>query len=638
MRRNLTVGLLAGLFFAICFHRVVYLQFEKIREPLAVNEDGPNIELTIPDHPGASLVLLELRNLSAFDITVKVQSGEGAEPKTISVEGNDKTLVYLENRQSIHLSSEKGEWLLRRADLRNYYGSHRGPLSYVIVSASSEDAGSPSPLLSLCLFLILFFLGAIAPLPKKTGRIILGLVSIFWLAILVAPLVLPYKVLFAAKTFLLFLTLLYLPGIRAAYRMIRNQAERQLPGRGAPALHTLIAVLAIFLFFFFQMLYSLAEFRGNYSGFLVLSPKWTLNNPLLNDREDLTTNLLIQRNQGGYDAQFFYVMTFDPFLQTFSERPRLYRKVVDAPPYRYGRIGYSLLTKVFSLDTPQLYPQTMICLLLFSHLLAAFFLARIAILYDLNPFWALLYLLIPAFTVSLRVGLPESLAAAFLIAAIDSSLREKFVPATLFFAVAILVRETTALFVIVLIARELFKRRMKIAALLSLSILPYLCWRLYVGWRLFPTFGQRAFFFDPEGTVPPFSGIAELYQSLYRGEYIPEMAMSAAMFGTFLVALFVFSVFLLWKRRDVLTASLFIFSLLAVSLDYKNVLLPILNAERVAYEAFVLLLIAFLSFKNRMIERAIFLLFFVFLLFYDWSIFTYSKFFQAGVLWEKLMS
>ena len=80
-----------------------------------------------------------------------------------------------------------------------------------------------------------------------------------------------------------------------------------------------------------------------------------------------------------------------------------------------------------------------------------------------------------------------------------------------------------------------------------------------------------------------------------------------------------------------------LYSLLAVSLDYKNVLLPILNAERVAYEAFVLLLIAFLTIKNRIMEHAIFVLFFAFLLYYDWSIFTYSKFFQAGVLWERLM-
>jgi hypothetical protein len=637
MRRNLPIALVASLFFAICFYRAVYVGFDKVSESLAFNEDGPNIQLTIPDHPRAKLLLLELRNFSPFDIAVQVKS-ENMESKTISVERGEKKLVYFESWKSIHLNSQQGEWMLRRADLRNYYGSHRGPLSYVIVTPSFRDYNAPSLGWSIVVFLIFLFPGAVTPLPKKIGRILWGVAAVFWICILLVPFVSSYKVLFAAKTFFLFVALLYLPGIRAAYSLIRNQVESRWPSRGVAALHTLLAVPVVFLFFFFQMLYSLEEFRGNYSGFLVLSPKWILKNPLLMDREDLTKDLLIAPDQGGYDAQFFYAMTFDPFLQEFSEKPRLYRRVVDAPPYRYGRIGYSLLTKVFSLDFPRLYPVTMVYLILFSHLLAAFFLARMAILYDRSPFWALLYPLIPAFTVSLHVGLPESLSAAFLIAGIYYSIRGRMLPAVLPLAVAILIRETSGVFVLVAISQQLLNKRFRTSAILSLSFLPYVCWRLYVGWRLFPTFGDRAFFFDPEGTVLPFAGVVALYQAIFRGEYIPEMATAAAMFGAFLLFAFFFSLYLFWKRRDFVSAAFFCYSLLAVSLDYQNVLLPILNAERVAYEAFVLLLVAFLTLKDRLIERAICLMFFAVLLYYDWSIFTYSQFFKSGVLWDRLMS
>lgn len=632
MKRKLLIALVVNLFFAICFHRIAYLDFEKIREPLVVDEAGPDLRFEVPEDLRTPLLLLELRNHSTFDISVRAQSGTGVST-IIPVEASGKSMVYLEPQQSMHLSSTEGDWEVRRAELRNYYGSHKGLFRYLIVPSTAADYEGPGWFWSVLLFLLLFGFTWVAPPLKRRGRILWGVVLFFWMSVLVIPLVSPYRILFAAKTICFFLALLYFPGIRAAYRTLRRKAEERWKENGVAIFHTALAAGAVFLFFVFQMLYSLKEFEGNYSGFLVLSPKFVYKNPLLLDREEITDDLMIAPGEGGYDAQFFYVMSFDPFLRTFAHRPRLYRKVVDAPPYRFGRIGYSVMAKVFSFDRPEFYPQTMIFLILISHFIAALFLARIAHFYNVSALWGLLYLLVPAFTVSLRVGLPESIASAFLVAGTYYFIREKLLPAVVLFAFAILVRETSAVLVACAIAGELLKRRIKIAGLLSLSLAPYLLWRIYLGWRLFPTFKWKAFFFDPEGTNLPFAGIRMLYETLYRGEYVPEAATAATVFGAFLIFLFGFSIFLLWKRRDFITFAFFVYSLLAVSLDYKNVFVPILNAERVTYEAFVLLLVAFLTFRRHFIVRAISLAFFVILLYYDWTIFNYSHFFRAGLLW-----
>jgi hypothetical protein len=87
------------------------------------------------------------------------------------------------------------------------------------------------------------------------------------------------------------------------------------------------------------------DYRGNYSGFLQLSLERFDHNPLVMDRPEIRRAVLLLDNSG-YDGQFMYYMTFDPFMRRFDS----YRSVVDYPPYRFGRIGFSLMTKIASGD------------------------------------------------------------------------------------------------------------------------------------------------------------------------------------------------------------------------------------------------------------------------------------------------
>lgn len=637
MRTRFPFAVAISLFLAVCFYRTTYLEFERIRETLFADQEGPRVELSVPMDDSRPLLFVELRNFSRTEVQIDVRSGRAVDDKILIPSEGSRT-VYLKPQATIQFHSESGEWQLQRAEHRNYYGARKGVFNYIIVPSPSRNYLSPSWFAALFCFFLLIPLSLLLPAATKRTVSLLALFVLFWCGLLLSPFLSQYKVLVATKTFFLLAGLFYIPSFVSGYRLLRIRVERISPAKGLFLLHASLTVIAVFLFFLFQMLHSLREFEGNYSGFLVLSQKFVRSNPLVQDRPDLTNELMIAKGRGGYDAQFFYIMAFDPLLRVYAEKPRMYRRVVDTAPYRYGRIGFSFLTKIFSLNIPRLYPNTMIALILLSHAVGVFFLTRIAGIFGVSPFWALLYMLVPGFTVALRLGMPESIAAAFLIAGFFYHLRSRFLPASIFFAASILVRETTALFVLILALREFLYGKRIGWILLFASTIPYCLWRLYIGWVLFPTFGREAFLYNPGGTTTPFAGVIALFRALNRGEYIPEMALSAQSFAILLIALFVLSAILLWRIRNYLALVLFAYCLLALSLDYHMVFTPILNAERVTYEAFVLTLILFLASRQKMMERAMIVLFFLFVLLFDWSRMTYSSIFQAGFLMDVIRS
>src|SRR5262249_30095039 len=147
--------------------------------------------------------------------------------------------------------------------------------------------------------------------------------------------------------------------------------------------------------------------------------------PFLTERPELKAQLQIL-DGAGYDGEFVYYIAFDPFLLAFKNEPSRYRAFVDAPPYRYGRIGFSLLTKLFSWGDPERYPQTMIWLIVAATFAGAWYLATIAQHFGYSGWWALLYVLVPGFIQSLRTGLPEAIAAACLLGGYLFVLRTRY--------------------------------------------------------------------------------------------------------------------------------------------------------------------------------------------------------------------
>jgi hypothetical protein len=355
----------------------------------------------------------------------------------------------------------------------------------------------------------------------------------------------------------------------------------------------ILAILFVFLFFLFSMLYTLGTYEGNYSGFLHIREDRLEKNLLLQNNSKLRDSLIVRER--GYDGQFFYFMAFDPFLTWNLTKDWQFKRIgIDAPPYRYGRIGYPILTHIFSLNEPSLFPRTMIYLILASHLVSAFFLFKIARFYNRNPFWILLYILVPGFSTSLELALPESIAAAFLLGGIVFYLRKRFPLAIVFFAISILIRETSIIFVLVTACYEVLRNKnWRTGLVLSLSVIPYFFWRCYLTWKLHIPYGWEALFYSPKILAIPFTGIIRAISS--DNELGPVEKKCVMIIAFFVCTMLIFAFIEIFRRPSPFSFSLLAYSLLYISLDYEKVWSHTKSIERTTYEGFLLCVLIFLS-------------------------------------------
>jgi hypothetical protein len=193
----------------------------------------------------------------------------------------------------------------------------------------------------------------------------------------------------------------------------------------------------------------------------------------------------------GYDGQWAYYLALDP------PNARYY---MDKPAYRYTRILYPMTARALGLGQPALIPYTLLLVNLLAlgggTLAVAAWLRRKGI----SPWLALIYGFYPGLFISLQHDLNEPLAYALLALAVylfDFGGRRQLIYAGLAFALAILARETTAVFAVLygfaLLAprpfpaglhARLWKPRktqlIQAATLLGLALAPALLYRLFL--------------------------------------------------------------------------------------------------------------------------------------------------------------
>jgi hypothetical protein len=414
-------------------------------------------------------------------------------------------------------------------------------------------------------------------------------------ASLVSPLVSAYQIGLAMATTLGNLLLLCWSG---AWRLGREGRQALVRLTGRPRmLDAMLAICLTFACFAAMTRYNLARYNGNYSGMILLSRVWAERAPVLVEQPEIARTLVVRDKDNGYDGQFMYLIAFDPLLLRFKDQPARYADMVDAPRYRYGRVGFSLLTALLSWNQPLAYPRTMIWLILASHLLAVGMLAAIAVHYGRHPAWALLYLAIPGPWMSLRTALPEPLAGVGLLVGYLLWARSRLSLAAVAFALSLLIRETGVVLVVCLLAWSLLvDRRPQRALILSASLVPLVAWRAYVAWRLSPIVGEGTFAGARILDVP-FKGILDVWRSVMSGAYFdrtPESGRAALALTLLVGAVTILAVVTAWKRRDALSGALAAYALLAVCLDFESVWSYLGNIERTTYEVWLLGVVAFL--------------------------------------------
>jgi len=614
--------LLAALCGMVLWGRV-YLDFDGVRlKVLQASRPavGGTVSVTVPESP-------RLARLAApVVIIARVRNaGPRAEPIAISLAGvplaavtlapgHDRRIdIVVPDEHRVHAGdvltfagAGAAVWSLDYLEVANHHGSSRSILSFTIVPRATQPSVSPGVMLIASVTIAVALLVPYGMPLLRMRRIRLAQIALTSIVALVFSIVVvsgtfsAFKLLLAPASFFLCAIAVTWPGVVRSFIDVREAAGRRSASARALFDAAVVAV-GVALFYVLIARALLVTYESNYSGFMQFGSQFADRVPFLTDRPDLKRQLRIGTG-GGYDGQFFYAMAFDPFLLAFKDNPIRYRDVVDAPPYRYGRIGFPLLTMLFSGDRPERYPQTMVSMIIAGSVVGALLLAAIAQHYESSPAWGLLFVLVPGFVQSLHVALPETIAAAGLLGGYWLLVRGRAGWAAALLAASLLLRETGIIFVIALVVWQAWRvRDRRAAGLLAASALPVVAWRAYVGWRLFADLHWDAVFFNPRNMGMPFKGILDMWRLVWSGQYLggaAEMAASAIFYPLLLTAGLAIGAYLFYKRRDGLSGAILAYACLAVSLNYEAIWCHVGNAERGTYELFLLLIVAFVSIES----------------------------------------
>ncbi len=228
----------------------------------------------------------------------------------------------------------------------------------------------------------------------------------------------------------------------------------------------------------------------------------------------------------GYDGEFFYFMALDPT----GARP-----YIDTPSYRYTRVVYPMVARLFALGQPGLVPWTLILVNWLA--LAGGTLALAAWLRrrGLSPWWSLVAAFYPGLLMALRFDLSEILAYCLVATGVlvyDLRRRWSVLVAGLLFGTAVLTKETAVIFPIALAVAALFgpwKERLgdrirpglpAAVTLGALGVGPYVVWKLVLlAWLGGLGAGLRELF---EGL--PFQGLVYYFGAAMSGGMEPRQA------------------------------------------------------------------------------------------------------------------
>jgi hypothetical protein len=503
----------------------------------------------------------------------------------------------------IVIRSTAANWSLEYLELATHHGNTNGVQAIFVVPIGSRSFSRPSAAVVAGSWLFMFGLFLLR-FPDRMPRVVLvsyrlvaGLIGVAFATIVVVPWVSPFAIVLSTGTLVRWAVFLALPGVWREGRAILPV----LPGLArdwAPTAACVLVALAVTGGYSAVMLHGLRDAGGNYSGFLQIDEAAFDGNPLLQGRQDIRETLILR--PGGYDGQFMYFAAFDPFMRAFHTDPVRYRSYMDSPPYRFGRIGFAWLTNVASLGAWRRYPTTMIWLVLGAIGTTALGITVAARYASVSPAWGLVVFLVPGFWASLGSGLPEPIAAAFLVFGYLAWTRDRWLAAGLLLAASLLVRETGVVLVAMLAAATYLRGLRRPALTMAvLALLPIAIWRLYMGWVLYPDWGLEGFFYNPHDLGLPFAGFIELWARIRTGTYLHGIERAGIWYPILLISFWAFALVVAAVRRTPLAWATLVYGTIAISLNYGAIWVHVGNGQRGTYELFVLVALSTVTLVGR---------------------------------------
>lgn len=205
----------------------------------------------------------------------------------------------------------------------------------------------------------------------------------------------------------------------------------------------------------------------------------------------------------GYDGQFYLMIATDPFLSTRAMVP-----FIDAPSYRYRRVGAPLLASAVCAGTGARCATYSIPLLLFLAVgLGVWAASTYGVSLGRSPWWGLVWSALPAVAIGLPRYLPDVLATGLCMAGALLMTRNRVWLAAACFSYAVLTRETAILYPLAFAVSAFLKRENLRASIVvcALSIVPLALWLVFLRSRLGSVSDEAGAQF-----ALPFEGIVKL--------------------------------------------------------------------------------------------------------------------------------
>jgi hypothetical protein len=630
---SLIISIVTCFIAAQCVYRTVEkLRFKLLPQPMPAAKDGTaSVRYVNPRPADARILAIRINNRADQDqlFTVR-QNGVGIFSLTAEKSSDKRLIVQIPeqaicSRCRITILGQNPNWELHTVEVRNMYGFSSAWLKAVVIETTFQNY-TIIKLLEIVLIFFLTFLVSLQLLSSnfsKKAFIPGAIVILLFAAVFLIPYLSHYKILLSASAFIKLWLIAFLPVWILGYKRLRENKNFK------PA----IVIAIVGLIFTGGMLSKLDEYDGNFSGFLHISKRFLGRNEILFEHPGIRREL-IKVDWTGYDGQFFYFMAFDPLIQKYHFTSNPAERPIDIPVFRYRRIAYPVLAKLIALDNPAYYPAAMMFLIIAGAAFCGFFAAKVAVNNALTGWEGLACIVIPGFWFALSVGTPEPLAAAFLIAGFYLMVKKRYLISAIVFSMAILTRESAALFVVILAAFEFRNtKNVKTALILMTSLVPYIAWRSYVAITLFDLNGWSGFFTEPANLGIPFAGVLEMYKHIAEGTYTPTLRVQALALPILLFVLFCVSLVLSVRTKNPVAILTALYAFLALSLSYDKVWINVSNVERQSYESFLCFALLWgtrpkLTKLNLLIYSASALI-----LLYAFFIMIRSDALKAGLLW-----
>jgi len=212
----------------------------------------------------------------------------------------------------------------------------------------------------------------------------------------------------------------------------------------------------------------------------------------------------------GFDGQYAYFIAVDPVNA---------RYYLDSPAYRYTRVLYPMTARLLALGRPELVPFALIAVNLIMIGIGTAALAALLRRRGFSPWYAAVYAFYPGVLITLQRDTTEIMAYGLVAVAIYLfDARRRLFWSAIVFALAILARETTAIFAIGYAATLLLAGQAQSPSPLvgegrgggwrNAAIFASVCALPIVAWKVFLRLWLGSWGLDAHLELIPFGGIA----------------------------------------------------------------------------------------------------------------------------------